>query len=453
MSRVTRRDLFVTGAALGGAAVIGRRVLAQPADPADPHQHHHHGGPPAKPSGTVRRTPRPTPQGWQDGGTVITPNGARLPWKVVDGVKVFHLFAEPVEHTMVDGLVIEAWGYNGRTPGPTIEVTEGDRCRFYVTNRLPEETTVHWHGVILPNGMDGVGGLTQKSIPPGETYVYEFTFAKAGTFMYHPHFDEMTQMALGAMGMIVVHPRRRPARRVRDHAIMLHEWKITAGTRRPDPLAMNDFNMLTMNSVGFPRTQPLLAERGDLVRIRLGNLSPMDHHPIHIHGHAFRLVETDGGPVPASAQRPETTVIVPVGSVRVIEFVADNVGDWPLHCHMTHHIMNQMGHDSPVLIGADLAVADARIREAVPGYMTMGQNGMGGMGAHPMPVPENSVPMKGADGPFGFIDMGGMFTIVKVRDRLPAGGDPGWYQHPAGSVSVAATEAQLRRDGIDVGED
>jgi hypothetical protein len=235
---------------------------------------------------------------------------------------------------------------------------------------------------------------------------------------------------------------------------MLHEWKIAAGARRPDPLAMSDFNVLTFNSKAYPATEPLVAERGDLVRLRLANLGPMDHHPIHVHGHAFRLVETDGGPVPASARVPETTVLVPVGTVRVVELVATAPGDWPFHCHMTHHVMNQMGHDVPVMMGADVSDADRRIREIVPGYMTMGHTGMGGMGQMKMPVPDNSVPMKGAAGPFGFIDMGGMFTIVKVRDQLPGdGSDPGWYQHPPGSVSVAATEAQLRRDGIDVGQD
>lgn len=123
---------------------------------------------------------------------VVTPNGSTLPMKLVGGVKVGHLIAEEVDHELAAGLRIKAWGYNGSTPGPTIEVTEGDRVRLYVTNKLPEPTTVHWHGVILPNGMDGVAGLTQRAIAPGETFLYEFTFKNAGTFMYHPHFDEMT---------------------------------------------------------------------------------------------------------------------------------------------------------------------------------------------------------------------------------------------------------------------
>src|SRR5207249_5676230 len=143
---------------------------------------------------------------------------------------------------------------------------EGDRVRIYVTNKLPEPTSVHCHGIFLPNGMDGVAGLTQKAIEPGETYKYEFTLRQHGTHMYHPHFDEMTQMAMGMMGMFIVHPRRPRAPRVdRDFAIMLSEWAITPGTRRPNPLVMSDFNVLTMNSKAFPGTAPLVVGRGERV--------------------------------------------------------------------------------------------------------------------------------------------------------------------------------------------
>jgi hypothetical protein len=227
---------------------------------------------------------------------------------------------------------------------------------------------------------------------------------------------------------------------------MAHEWKIPIGQRRPDPMAMSDFNVLTFNSKSFPATEPLVAEVGDRVRIRLGNLGPMDHHPIHLHGYAFEIVYTDGGPVPKSARHLDTTVLVPVGSVRVIEFVADAPGDWALHCHMTHHVMNQMGHDMPNLIGADVAGLDETIRKVVPGYMTMGQTGMGDM--HEMGQPDHSIAMLGGDGPFGKIEMGGMFTILKVRETLTGDKDPGWYEHPAGTVASEATEADLTADGI-----
>lgn len=380
---------------------------------------------------------------------VITPNGTTLPLKRVGDAKVGHLIAQPIDHEFMPGLRADCWGYNGRTPGPTIEVTEGDRVRMYVTNRLPEATTVHWHGILLPNGMDGVAGLTQRAIEPGETFKYEFTFNHSGTYMYHPHFDEMTQMAMGMVGMIVVHPRVPRGPRVdRDFVMMTHEWKIKVGTRRPDPSAMLDFNVLTFNSRAFPGVEPMVVGKGERVRIRLGNLSAMDHHPIHLHGYNFKIVSTDGGQVPESAQRPETTVLVPTGSTRTVEFIADAPGDWAMHCHMTHHIMNQMGHDIPVTLGADGKRINRRVSSLVPEYMTMGHTGMGGMAEMKMPVPENSVPMRGGPGPFGMIDMGGMFTILKVRDNPEADGDA-WYKHPPGTVADVARAADLTADGID----
>jgi len=381
---------------------------------------------------------------------VVTPNGRTLDWKLVDGVKVFHLIAEPVTHEFAPGLIGQCWGYNGSTPGPTIEAVEGDRVRIYVSNRLPEATSVHWHGVLVPNGMDGVSGLNQPAITPGGTFVYEFTLRQHGTLMYHPHFDEMTQMALGMMGLFVIHPRAPIGPRIdRDFAVILNEWFIEPGTRRPNPNVMTDFNLATFNSRAFPGTAPLIARTGDRVRIRIGNLSAMSHHPIHLHGYRFPVVATDGGTIPTSAQQPETTVLVPVGSTRDIEFVADTPGDWALHCHMTHHIMNQMGHDLPNLIGMRSDGLDEQIRRLLPGYMTMGQTGMGGMGDMGMAVPRNSIPMGGGKGPYGTIDMGGMFTVLKVRDDAPAGqADPGWYHPPGGTVARPATPEESARDGI-----
>jgi FtsP/CotA-like multicopper oxidase with cupredoxin domain len=359
------------------------------------------------------------------------------------------MVAEEIVHEVAPGLVVNAWGYNGRTTGPTIETVEGDRVRIYVSNRLSVPTTVHWHAMILPNGMDGVAGVTQPAIPPGETYVYEFITPHAGTFMYHPHFDNMTQEGMGMTGMFVVHPRNPATRPDRDFALMLHEWAIEGGTMRPDPFEMTDFNVLTINGRAAPGTYPLVAELGDKVRIRIGNLSAMDHHPIHLHGYAFKVVETDGGPIPESAQWPETTVLVHVGSARAIELTADNPGDWIMHCHMTHHTMNQMGHDIPNMIGVRPGELDAKIQKILPDYMTMGQSGMGPMAWMNMPVPENSIPMLGLQGQYGGTVLGSMFTVLKVRDKTNGYEDPGWYDHPPGTVSYAATEQQMRRDGID----
>jgi FtsP/CotA-like multicopper oxidase with cupredoxin domain len=391
-----------------------------------------------------------TPPSGADYKPVVTTNGATLPWKMVDGVKVFHMIAEPVTHEFASGLVAECWGYNGHVHGPTIEAVEGDKVRIYVTNKLPEPTTVHWHGIFLPNGMDGVGGVTQKTIQTGETFKYEFMLKQHGTFMYHSHHDEMTQMALGMMGMFIIHPREPKTQVDHDFAIMLSEWKIDVGARRPDPNEMTDFNVLTMNARVFPGTAPLVVKRNSRVRIRIGNLSAMDHHPIHLHGHRFFITATDGGEIPESARWPETTTLVAVGQTRTIEFVADALGDWPLHCHMSHHVMTQMGHQFGNITGINTDGLNEKMRKLVPGYMSMGADGMGEMGDMGMPVPINSLPMVGGQGQFDYITMGGMFTLLKVRDEVPAdGSDVGWYKNPDGTVSDVAPDSDLKRDGIE----
>jgi FtsP/CotA-like multicopper oxidase with cupredoxin domain len=437
---MTRREMIGAAAVAGGTALLtGIGSLALANDPVD-----------ANAGKVSLNTQALTPgEPGRDYTPSYTLNGSTLPFKIVDGAKVMHLIAEPIEHEFAPGLVAHCWGYNGSTPGPTIEAVEGDRLRIYVTNHLPAPTTVHWHGIRVPNGMDGVNGLTQEPIPLGATFKYEFVVPDAGTFMYHPHFDEMTQQGMGLMGMFVVHPRQRPKILAdRDYVIMLGEWRIIPGTSRPVTSEMTEFNVLTMNSKVFPATHPLPAKLGERIRIRFGNLSAMDHHPIHLHGFQMTLTETDGGIIQESARFAANTVLVPVGSTRAVEFIADNPGDWPMHCHMTHHVMNQMGHNVPNMLGADTGTADKQINNLLPNYMAMGSNGMGDMSDMSMPVPKNSIPMLGGKGQFAPIDMGGMFTLVKVREQLTGFDDPGDYKFPAGSVAVAATADELRRDGI-----
>ncbi|MEW5847969.1 MAG: copper oxidase [Myxococcota bacterium] len=415
---LTRRQLVLGGPPLvaGGAALLATSPAA---------------------ADRPRAEQGPEPTGPQAYVPVVTPNGSTLPWTMDNGVKVFHLVAEPVKRELTGGLVINAWGYNGQTPGPTIEAVEGDRVRILVTNKLPERTSVHWHGVLLPNGMDGVGGLTQRHIDPGQTFAYEFTLRQHGTQMYHPHSDEMLQMAMGMMGFFIIHPRRARTPTVdRDFAIFLHEWAVKPGTMTPDPSVMLDFNLFTFNGRTFPSIDHLVVRLGQRVRIRIANLT-MDSHPIHLHGHSFWVTGTDGGPIPPAAQWPETTVNVPVGSTRDIEFVADNPGDWPLHCHKTHHVMNGMGHDLPNMLGVNQQGVEGRIRRLVPGYMAMGTRGMGGM--MDMGGPRNSVPMMTGTGPFGDMEMGGMFTVVKIREGITSYEDPGWYRHPPGTVAGPVT--------------
>jgi hypothetical protein len=376
---------------------------------------------------------------------VITPNVGSLQWTMDGNVKVFHLIAEPVRREFAPGFWVNCWGYNGSTPGPTIEAVEGDTVRILVTNHLNEPTSIHWHGIILPNGMDGVAGLNQKAIPPGETFKYEFTLKQNGTFMYHPHADEMFQVALGMMGFFIIHPKAGDDPHIdRDFAIFLHEWRIPMGAKTPIPIEMLDFNLFTFNSVLYPTIESLVVKQGDRVRIRLGNVM-MNTHPIHLHGHEFLVTRRGAKRLPPAAQYSEVTVTVAPGETRDIEFIADNPGDWAFHCHKSHHIMNQMQHDLPNLTGINKGDIEDRIKRYFPNFMgLMNINGMGDMfemyGTKKMEMgekmnfPPNISPI-GSPGPFGVIEMGGMFTILKVREGLTSYADPGWYQHPKGTVA------------------
>jgi manganese oxidase len=442
---ISRRKFFSNAVVTAGAAALGATTRSvQGAEPV---------GQPLNNPETIKGNAQSDQQDYPPGEpgkdytSVITPNGSTLPYKVVGGVKVFHLIAEEVDHEFAPGLRAHCWGFNGQVHGPTIEAVEGDRVRIYVTNKLPENTSIHWHGVLVPSGMDGVAGLSQKNIEPGETYKYEFKLRQHGTYMYHSHSDEMTQIALGMMGMFIIHPRNPTGPKAdRDFALMTSEWRIDVGTMRPNPIEMTDFNVFTFNGRAFPGTAPLVAKYGDRVRIRFGNLSPMEHHPIHIHGLHWKVTQTDGGQIPESAQWPETTVLVAVGQTRTVEFIADNPGDWAMHCHMTHHAMNQMGHKAPNLIGVRPGKLDKRVSTLLPGYMAMGESGMAGMGEMGMPVPRNSIPMVGAQGKHDYIDMGGLFTIVKVRENLTSYDDPGWYENPPGTLASLASNDELQRD-------
>jgi len=373
----------------------------------------------------------------QDYQPVVTLNGWTLPWRMNGDWKEFHLVAEPVVREIAPGMRAHLWGYNGQSPGPTIEAVEGDKVRIFVTNRLAEHTTVHWHGMPVPNGMDGVGGLTQAHIEPGKTFVYEFVLKRSGTFMYHPHADEMVQMAMGMMGMFIVHPRDPQLHRVdRDFLFIMSSYDIDPGSYMPKVMTMTDFSLWTWNTRVFPGIEPLVVRQGDRVRVRIGNLT-MTNHPIHLHGYSFEVTGTDGGWVPSSARLPEVTTDVPVGAMRAFEFTADEPGDWAIHCHKSHHTMNAMGHEVKTLLGARERDLRPAISKLVPNYMAMGGTGMAEMGRMQMQLPDNTLPMMTGFGQYGPLEMGGMFSVVKVRDGLARDdyGDPGPYRHPQGSVA------------------
>ncbi len=421
---LSRRSLLGATAALAGAGAISGSG--------------HAGGIPEAASAPANSTQPPLfPTTGPDYQPVVTLNGWTLPWRMNGDWKEFHLVAEPVIREFAPGMNVHLWGYNGQSPGPTIEAVEGDKVRIFVTNKLPEHTSVHWHGMQVPNGMDGVGGVTQPHIDPGKTFVYEFELKRSGSFMYHPHSDEMVQMAMGMMGMFVVHPRDPQLHRVdRDFVFVMSAYLVDPGTYLPKVAEMTDFNMWTWNARVFPGIDPLPVRLGDRVRVRIGNLT-MTNHPIHLHGHSFAVTCTDGGWVAESARWPEATTDVPVGAIRAIEMIADAPGDWAFHCHKSHHTMNAMSHNIRNFIGADLRSVTQAVQRAVPEFHPMGSEGMAAMGIMEHPMPDNTLPMMTGFGQFGPIEMGGMFTVMKVREALGANdyGDPGPYRHPQGTVA------------------
>ena len=270
---------------------------------------------------------------------VETPDVPQLPWRVVDGAKEFHLVAEPVKRRLIPGREMQVWGYNGSCPGPTIQVNQGDRVRVVFENKLPESTSIHWHGLEIPVAMDGMPYISQPPVAPGGKFVYEFTLNQAGTFFYHSH-GAMQEM-MGMIGMFVIHPAKPWAPQVdHDFGIVMQEWAILPNNNVPNTANM-EFNWLTFNGKAAPDTTPIVVRHGSRVRVRLVNMG-MDHHPIHLHGNTFAVTGSEGGRQPEATWGPANTVLVGVAQARDIEFVASNPGDWMLHCHLPHHMMNSM---------------------------------------------------------------------------------------------------------------
>jgi FtsP/CotA-like multicopper oxidase with cupredoxin domain len=270
---------------------------------------------------------------------VMTPDIADLPFTMEGGVKVFKLIAEPVKQLIIPGRTFDLWGFNGSAPGPTIQANEGDRVRIVFENRLPEPTGIHWHGLELPVEMDGVPGVGQQPVMPGERFVYEFPLHQNGTFFYHPHMA--MQEMVGMLGGFIIHPKSPYTPHVdKDYLVALQEYAVLPNSTIPNSMSM-EFNWLTFNGKAGPASTPLIIRQGERVRIRIINMG-MDHHPIHLHGFTFWETGREGARQQESAWTRGNTTLVGVAQARDIEFVADRLGDWMLHCHLPHHMMNQM---------------------------------------------------------------------------------------------------------------
>lgn len=320
-----------------------------------------------------------------------TPNLGKVPWQMVAGRKEFHLTCEPVRRELLPGYEMDFFGYNGSMPGPTIEATQGDRLRIVVENKLPEPTTVHWHGFELPNEMDGVPHLTQSLIPPGASHVYEFDLHQAGTFFYHTHVA--MQEAFGMAGFFIVHPATNWQPVVdRDFGLIFQNFQIPPNTTIPNSMAM-DWNWHTINGRSGPFSTPMVVKHGERVRIRIMDFSPQQHHPIHLHGHTFWITGHGGARIPVSGWQPRNTQLIGVAQASDLEFIAFNPGDWLMHCHMVHHMMNHMVQQVGPRIREDMHTAqfqaDLNSRPGVnfqhrnPAFNVIGYPEM--MHMHPLP--------------------------------------------------------------------
>jgi manganese oxidase len=342
----TRRD-FLRNTTLAAGALTSSAATGLPAQPAHSHGDHEEyprnhpgrGGPVGSATDRGKLVPglrkpdlAPVP--------VVTPDNWVMKPTVKDGVKEYYLHATATRREFLPGAWINVWGYNDSMPGPTIEAVEGDRVRISLYNMLPEPTVLHLHGLELPNRIDGVHGVTQEPIMPGEKGIYEFTLHQNGTFFYHSHGP--MQEGLGMAGLFIVHPKTAYQPSVdHDFALLIQEWAILPQSTIPNVTSM-EFNWFTLNGRSAPYITPLLVRLGSRVRIRLVNMSPIDHHPMHLHGHTFWITGNEAGRIPESAWLPSNNVLVGVAQARDIEFIANNPGDWVLHCHMFHHMMNHM---------------------------------------------------------------------------------------------------------------
>jgi FtsP/CotA-like multicopper oxidase with cupredoxin domain len=338
---------------------------------------------------------------------MVTPDVADLAHEMDGGIKIFHVVAEPVKRKIAPFKTIDAWGYNGSCPGPTIQVQQGDRVRVIFENRLPESTTLHWHGLELPIEQDGVPYISQKPVAPGEKYVYEFTVHQEGTFFYHAH-SAMQEM-MGQIGFFVAHPERDYKPRVdHDYGLILQEWAVLPSNTVPNTAAM-EFNWLTFNGVSAPMTTPLLARLGSRVRLRILNLG-MDHHPVHLHGHQFVITGTEGGRAPESTWCPMNTVLVGVAQARVVEFEAKYPGAWMIHCHLPHHMMNSM---MDLMRDRPIETADQTEAKAMSQMESLARS-VPFQHVHPSPISENaeSVPGFPQD---AFMEMG-MDEVVEKSE-------------------------------------
>ena len=247
-------------------------------------------------------------------------------------LQTIRLIAEVKPWTVAPGITVDAWTYNGTVPGPTIHVHQGDRVRVIFTNHLPEPTTIHWHGLDVPADMDGVPGMSQSPVQPGQTFVYEFTASDPGTYIYHTHYDDFFQLDNGLYGAFVVDPAKPTKDHYnRDYLMLVSSWRIHSTAE----------NYFSIDGRSYPLTKPFMVRSGDRVRLRTIDISGTEFHTMHLHGHRFQVVAIDGQDVAPAQRQSMVTVNIGPGETRDLVFTANaQPGTWMVHCHVADHMMN-----------------------------------------------------------------------------------------------------------------
>ncbi len=379
----------------------------------------------------------------------------------------FTLTAEEFDWELMPGVPTRAWGYNGQTPGPELRVREGDLVRVTLRNRLSVPTTIHWHGIHLRPEMDGPAGLNQEAVAPGEDFVYEFVATPAGTRWYHSHADPQLQVPMGLYGPLIVEPKvpPRPYTYDREHTLILGEWDseltpdVAAGRAPRGPKDQQlrggelGADMFLVNGKAHGAIPPLVVAEGERVLIRIINAGHLAH-PIHGHGHSFKLVATDGNPVPAGMEWVKDTFLVGPAERVDLEFTADNPGVWMFHCHIEHHMANgmmtviQYEGEVPTGPAAEFFNEDG---------VVMDESAHAGHGAAPAETPTPG-PAPDEVAAQGMLPADAV-VVALVDDRF----DPPWLEIPVGTTvtwvnngadwhNVASSKAGFASDRILPGE-
>ena len=262
--------------------------------------------------------------------------------RIEGGVKVFDLEAGVVRWNILDDVTVDAYAFNRQIPGPRLQLVQGDRVRINVRNTLPESTTVHWHGLVVPNEMDGPANVTQRPIPPGGTYVYEYVVEQAGTFFYHTHDHADRQQAFGLYGALLIAPRgAEEVRADLDYTIQLQEWLKRGWLTYPAMLMEGGLpNYFTINGKAYPSTDVITMRVGQTIKLRFIGTNNNFVHPMHVHGGPFEVVALDGVTLAPSARYWADTVNVGPGQRYDVIWPARRPGKWLVHCHIPHHTTN-----------------------------------------------------------------------------------------------------------------